>query len=99
MKINPLQDAASAASVGAAKSERGAVSHAPKVGDTAPGVPVTVSASVRALEATSAGTGVDEAKVSAVRAAIADGTFRVSSGAVADKMLSNAQEFLSRVKG
>jgi len=33
-----------------------------------------------------------------VRAAIADGSFKVDSGAIADKLLANAQEFLSRAR-
>ena len=58
-----------------------------------------MSASARTLEAAAtAGNGIDEAKVAAVRAAIADGSFKVDSGAIADKLLANAQEFLSRAR-
>lgn len=39
---------------------------------------------------------VDMAKVNAVRAAIEQGTYVINSGAIADKLLGNAQEMLSR---
>lgn len=100
MKINALNDAAlAAASLAATKAERGA---APP-GNSAPtaagsGVPVTVSAAARSLDVASAGSGIDEAKVAAVKAAIADGSFNVDAGAIADKLLSNAQEILSRAR-
>ena len=64
------------------------------------GVPVTVSTAARALEQTARTTGdFDANKVKAVRAAIEKGTFSVNAEAVADKMLSNAQEILSRSRG
>ncbi|RYF68766.1 MAG: flagellar biosynthesis anti-sigma factor FlgM [Comamonadaceae bacterium] len=105
MKINALNDAAlAAASLAAAgKTERGGASAGTGAPDAAgkiggSGVPVTVSAAARSLEVSSAGTGIDEAKVASVKAAIANGTFTVNPGAIADKLLSNAQEILSRVR-
>ncbi|RYF69521.1 MAG: flagellar biosynthesis anti-sigma factor FlgM [Comamonadaceae bacterium] len=97
MKIGPLNEAALAAAATPARAERvpGAADGTP-VAST--GVPVTVSAAARALEASSAGSGIDEAKVAAVRAAIEGGTFRVDAGAIADKMLANAQEILTRTR-
>ena len=68
--------------------------------ESAAGVPVTVSTAARALEQTGRATGdFDANKVKAVRAAIEKGTFSVNAEAVADKMLSNAQEILSRSRG
>lgn len=97
MKIGPLNEAALAAATSPVKADRAAVR--PEDGaSAAAGVPVTVSAAARSLEVSSAGSGIDEAKVAAVRAAIADGTFTVNAGAIADKMLSNAQEILSRLR-
>lgn len=64
------------------------------------GVPVTVSSAARALEQTSRATGdFDADKVKVVRAAIEQGTFSVDAGAIADKMLSSAQEILARSRG
>ena len=103
MKINSPNDAAHTAATGAVRGERGATSatRSATTGPVAPvaptsGVPVTVSAGARALEGVSAGSGIDEAKVKAVKAAIANGSFMVDSGAIADKLLANAQEFFTR---
>ena len=64
------------------------------------GVPVTVSNAARALEQNSRTNGdFDASKVKAVRAAIEKGTFSVDAEAIADKMLANAQEILSRHRG
>ncbi len=110
MKINPTNDAAGAAAatgpagsgaVGSARAERhapaGAAAHASDAGVSGT---VTMSAAARSLgvASTTAGSGIDEAKVAAVKAAIAAGTFRVDSGAIADKLLTNAQEVLSRTR-
>jgi len=53
------------------------------------------------MEASSGGEApdVDMAKVNAVRASIAQGTYKVNAEAIADKMLSNAQEMLTRSRG
>lgn len=110
MKISPMNDAALAATAaGTAGTAGAAASRAERnapAGAAAPssaaGVSgtVTVSAAARSLgvASTSAGSGIDEAKVAAVKASIAAGTFRVDSGAIADKLLSNAQEVLSRTR-
>lgn len=66
----------------------------------AAGVPVTVSSSARALEQPGRTTSDFDAKrVSEVRAAINNGTFSVDADAIADKLLSNAQEIFSRARG
>jgi negative regulator of flagellin synthesis FlgM len=62
------------------------------------GVAVTVSSLARSLASTSQGDSadVDLAKVDAVRTAILKKQFQISPEAIADKLLSNAQEMLSR---
>lgn len=62
------------------------------------GVAVTVSSAARSLESGSAGEtpDVDTAKVNAVRASIANGTYTINAEAIADKLLSNAKEMLTR---
>ncbi|MEG2045220.1 MAG: flagellar biosynthesis anti-sigma factor FlgM [Comamonas sp.] len=64
----------------------------------AAGVPVTVSDSVRSLDVNTKNQGdIDVAKVRAMREAIANGTFSVNAGAVADKLLGDASDFLRPV--
>ena len=62
------------------------------------GVAVTVSTAVRNLEQANRGetAEVDMDKVNAVRQAIEQGTYVVNPEAIADKLLSNAQEMLDR---
>jgi negative regulator of flagellin synthesis FlgM len=63
-------------------------------------VAVTVSTLARSLEkpdATQPGD-IDTAKVASVKSAIQDGTYVVNPEAIADKLLSNAQEMLNRTK-
>ena len=64
------------------------------------GVAVTVSTLARSLEATNRGQSadIDFKKVDAVKSAIQQGTFKVNADAIADKLLSNAQEMLSRTR-
>lgn len=62
------------------------------------GMPATVSLSRGARELESAGraaTDFDAERVKAMRAAIANGTFQVNAGAIADRLLSDAQETLA----
>ncbi len=72
----------------------------PSAAKSAPasGVAVTVSSLARSMETdgTSDVAEVDMAKVSAVKQAISDGSYKVNAGAIADKLLSNAQEMLQR---
>ena len=65
------------------------------------GVAVTVSTLARSLEASNAGDvpDVDTAKIEAVRTAISQGTYVVNPEAIADKLLSNAQEMLTNNRG
>lgn len=63
----------------------------------AAGVPVTFSNAARGVDQASRNAAdFDASKVKAVKAAIEKGTFSVDAEAVADKLLSNAQEILSR---
>ena len=85
-----------------AKSPAAAVEGAAKdaAAKSAAGVPVTVSTAARALSPASRTTGdFDAGKVKSVRTAIEKGEFSVDAGAIADRMLSNAQEILSRSRG
>lgn len=80
------QSASSIASASAAKSTQ------------TPGVAVTVSTQARALDVASRTdeADVDLAKVSSVRSSIENGSYKVNAEAIADKLLSNAQEMLKQ---
>lgn len=82
------QSAGAASSAGAAKGAPDA------------GVAVTVSSLARSMGASTRGEAadVDMKKVNAVRTAIEQGTFTVNAEAIADKLLSNAQEMLDRTR-
>jgi negative regulator of flagellin synthesis FlgM len=83
---NANANASAAATSGAAQSTRSA------------GVAVTVSTLARGLEKSgrNEGADVDAQKVASVRAAIENGSYVVNPEAIADKLLTNAQEMLSR---
>ena len=83
------QSASASATATAAKSTQSA------------GVAVTVSTLARTLEASnrSQAADVDMKKVEAVRTAIQKGTYVVNAEAIADKLLTNAQEMLDRTRG
>lgn len=80
------QGSSAAAAANAAQSTRSA------------GVAVTVSTAARGLAKSSRNEAadIDTQKVASVRAAIQDGTYTVNPEAIADKLLSNAQEMLNR---
>ncbi|CAM3631044.1 flagellar biosynthesis anti-sigma factor FlgM [Paracidovorax anthurii] len=60
------------------------------------GTPVTFSSAARALDPSQRSSAdFDANKVKAVRAAIEKGTFTVNADAIADKLLSNAQEIIA----
>lgn len=60
------------------------------------GVSVTVSSLTRSLETSGASGSFDTEKVAKMKEAIANGTFKVDPEAIADKLLSNAQQVLRK---
>lgn len=94
--VSTVTQAATAnASANAQKASQGAVETAKSSGTSA-GVSVSVSTLARSLEKPEATTSsdIDMAKVNAMKTAIQNGTFKVNPQAIADKLLSNAQEML-----
>ena len=89
-----------AANANAQKASQGAAENA-KTSGASVGVSVSVSTLARSLEKPAASTAadIDTAKVNAVRTAIQNGTYKVNPEAIADKLLSSAQELLQRPAG
>lgn len=91
MKINgyngnsPLEPAA---------AEGRSTTRAPEA--TAPVETVKLSGLSRSLQAGSAEPAFDAAKVEAIKAAIADGSFKVDTAKVADKLIASVGELLAR---
>jgi negative regulator of flagellin synthesis FlgM len=107
MKIGHQSDPSLATQVNTSQSPKTVAGARPGVSEKASetrgksssaGVSVTVSSAARALEKADRNDGaeVDAQKVASVRAAIQQGTYVVNPEAIADKMLSNAQEMLKR---
>jgi len=86
----------SATTANAQKASQGAAGAA-QSSATSAGVSVSVSTLSRALEQPEPTTSseIDTAKVNAMKTAIQNGTFKVNPEAIADKLLSNAQEMLN----
>ena len=83
-----------------AGAEAAAASGAAAAAPPQAGVTVTLSSSATQALSGSGNNDVFNAdKVEAMKAAIADGSFKVNAEAIADKMLSNAAEMLSSSAG
>lgn len=105
MKISPASDPANSVnqSNAAQKASQGmsaavsATTNAVQSPRSA-GVSVTVSTQVRGLEEAKRNdvADIDTNKVAAIKASIEDGSYTVNAEAIADKLLSNAQDMLSR---
>lgn len=81
-----------------AKTAASAAQEGAKV--AASGVPVTLSRNAREIEQNSrTSSDFDASRVKAVRSAIESGTFKVNAGAIADKMLANAEEIIGHSRG
>jgi negative regulator of flagellin synthesis FlgM len=94
MKIGPLEPKTSAAP---ATTER----KAPAAGSTGPGgaepsAHIELSTAATGLVADGGDGSFDSAKVERIAQAIRDGKFEVDPEAIADKLIANAQELLSK---
>jgi negative regulator of flagellin synthesis FlgM len=60
---------------------------------------VALSSAASTLLSTDAAGAFDAEKVARIAGAIADGSFKINPEAIADKLIANAQELLSKVQG
>ena len=89
-----------AAAAEAAKSApAGPGSAAQTTGAADPSATVALSSTASTLLSGGAAGAFDADKVASVSRAIAGGTFKPNPEAIADKLIANAQELLSKVKG
>jgi len=100
MKIGQVNNAAAPTAVGS--NDRKATETHRKAGTPAGAAPaeasaqVDLSATAAALNDEGADPAFDAAKVERIAQAIKDGKFTVNPDAIADKLISNAQELLGR---
>lgn len=93
MKIGPLETKPAPTSVAADRKAQGA---APASGSSSgPSAHVEISQAASALSGGGDGS-FDTAKVERIAQAIRDGKFEVNPEAIADKLISNAQELLGK---
>lgn len=101
MKIGQLPDIPSSVNPAGPKKTEQAPTPAPAKA-AAPvataGVAVTVSKLARSLGQAEVDPDIDAERVAQVKSAIEQGTYKVNPEVIADKMLSNAQEMLNRVR-
>ena len=101
MKIGPIDpkaNAAAATATSSASERKNAGAAGAKPAQAEPSARVQLSAaSLQASTATN-DTSFDQAKVDRISAAIREGRFQVDAGAIADKLIANAQELLGRAR-
>ena len=88
-----------AAAAEAAKAGTAASVAAPAAGAAAASAKVELSSTASTLLSGGASGEFDAHKVARVSESIANGTFKVNPEAIADKLIANAQELLSKVQG
>jgi negative regulator of flagellin synthesis FlgM len=79
-------------------TQQGSTSSVGKRVDDGASAQVVLSPEATMLANASADPSFDQAKVDRIAQAIRDGSFSINPGAIADKLLSNAQEVLGRAR-
>lgn len=97
MKIGPLENKPAAGVDRPAGAERKAdVSKAGASASSAASAKVELSATAAALSGEVTEGSFDQAKVERIAQAIRDGSYQINADAIADKLISNAQELLGK---
>lgn len=95
----PVAGSAAAAAEAAKAGSNGAVSPATAATATDASAKVELSSTASTLLSGGTSAEFDADKVAKVGEAIANGSFKVNPEAIADKLIANAQELLSKVQG
>jgi len=82
-----------------ADAAKAAPAHAKGTANVDASATVALSSAASTLLSTGSAGEFDADKVARVGAAIADGSFKINPEAIADKLIANAQELLSKVRG
>ena len=82
-----------------AEAAKNAPAHATAAASIDASATVALSSAASTLLSTGGASEFDADKVARITAAIADGSFKVNPEAIADKLIANAQELLSKVQG
>jgi negative regulator of flagellin synthesis FlgM len=98
MKIGSPDNQASLTPLASDRKASGSTSQA-KTEATSPSASVQLSATASQLRSSSSDGSFDAEKVARIAQAIRDGEFKINPGKIADKLIANAQELLSRSAG
>ena len=94
--VQPAQTAATSANGAATTAQAASASAIPAQADASANVALSSTAST--LLSSGSTPEFDAEKVARMSQAIQDGTFKVNHGAIADKLIANAQEVLGKVQ-
>lgn len=95
----PLPAAAVGTPAAPAEGAKTAPVHATGAAPADASATVALSSTASTLLSAGAASEFDAEKVARIAGQIADGTFKVNPEAIADKLIANAQELLSKVQG
>jgi len=96
----PVAVQAPGSQAAATEASKAGQAHAASVGTpgTDPSATVALSSTASTLLSGGTSSDFDADKVARMSQAIAGGTFKINADAIADKLIANAQELLSKVK-
>jgi negative regulator of flagellin synthesis FlgM len=95
----PLPSPAVGTPAASAETAKAAPAHAGGAADVDASATVALSSTASTLLSTATTGEFDADKVARIAGQIADGSFKVNPEAIADKLIANAQELLSKVRG
>lgn len=98
-KPSPVAPAAAGTAANVAKAAPGSLVSTPVPVSADPSAKVELSSTAASLLSGGSSAEFDADKVARITEAIAGGTYKVNADAIADKLIANAQELLTKVQG